>query len=83
MNQLPIKVAKDIAKKYDLDQVILIARNHNANIVKYITYGKTKADCGTAAVDGSKLRAVVEGSPTNLADALKIANKIRPGAVPC
>ncbi|MCP4700968.1 MAG: hypothetical protein GY862_29555 [Gammaproteobacteria bacterium] len=82
MRKLSIKAAKDIADKYDLDQVILIVRDHKKNMVGYVTYGKTKADCGFAAMDGRKLRAVVENSPTSLADAIEIANKIRPSDVP-
>lgn len=76
--RLPVKAAKDLAKEYGLDQVILIARTHDDEAVHFVTYGKTKNDCGMAAVDGRKLRAVIEAAPTSFADAVEAAKRVRP-----
>jgi len=80
-NRLPLEAARDVLEKYDLDQVILIARDHGGQsfgpIVHSVTYGKTKQDCDMAAVDGEKLRRVIEGRPTSLEDALEMADSVR------
>ena len=81
MNKLPIQAAKDVMEKYNLEQVILIARESNGedarDTVHVVTYGKTKQDCDMAAVDGEKLRRVIEGSPTSLKDAVKLAETVK------
>lgn len=76
--KLPIQAAKNVAEQYNLDQVILIARSHKDNLTHFVTYGKSDQDCGMAAIDGRKLRAVVEACPTSFEDALEAAKFIRP-----
>jgi hypothetical protein len=67
--RIPIQAAKDVAKKFNLAQVILIcwevdevSRNAMTHIV---TYGKTKEDCLEAAQGGNKLKKAL-GWPENL-----------------
>jgi len=76
VNRLPIKVAKDVANKYGLDQVILLCRDHKTNLVHRVTYGKTKKDCDMAALDGKKIGAMLEAVPTSLEDAIKAARQV-------
>lgn len=76
--KLPVEAAKDVAECYDLDQVILIARSHKDNLIHFVTYGKSDQDCGMAAMDGRKLKAVVEACPTSLEDAIDAAKLVRP-----
>lgn len=45
MKDIPIKVAQDIADKYDYDQVIIIARNIETGGEHVTTYGKTSEHC--------------------------------------
>ena len=49
--RIPIKVAKDIAKKYDQQQVILVTWDKGTTHV--VTYGKTLTDCEQAAQGGN------------------------------
>ena len=79
--KLPIKAAKDLGGKYGLDRVLIIAVDYKADLTHTVSWGKTKKDCGFAAMDIQKLRAVIEAQPTSLADALEVASKIRPSDV--
>ncbi len=45
--RIPITTAKEVAKKHDLSQVLLIG--WDGERVHLVTYGKTKADCEKAA----------------------------------
>ena len=49
---VPIAAAKNVAKQYDKDQVIIIAWDEEHNMVHFTTYGKTKEDCAQAAKAG-------------------------------
>lgn len=67
--RIPVQAAKDVAKKFNLAQVILIcwevdevSRNAMTHIV---TYGKTKEDCLEAAQGGNRLKKAL-GWPENL-----------------
>lgn len=53
---IPISAAKDIAHKYDYDQIIVIGRNTTTGFEHVTTYGKTKAHCGAAAKIGDFLK---------------------------
>lgn len=76
MKKLPIKAAKDVAKKYGLDQVILLCRDFDADLVHRVTYGVTKDDCKMAAFDGQKIGAMLEACPTSLEAAISAAQGI-------
>ena len=52
---IPISAAKRIAKQYDYDQVIIIARKVGRN-EHVTTYGVNKEHCGVAARIGSFLK---------------------------
>lgn len=78
MKKLPIKAASDLGKKYDLDRVLIIASSTKHDRTYTVSWGKTKEDCGFAAMDIQKLRAVIEVQPTSLADAVEVAKRIRP-----
>lgn len=45
--RIPIMTAKEVAKKHDLKQVLLIG--WDGERVHVVTYGATKADCDAAA----------------------------------
>lgn len=45
--RIPITTAKEVAKKHDLAQVLLIG--WDGERVHVVTYGKTVADCAAAA----------------------------------
>lgn len=81
MKKLPIKAASDLGKKYDLDRVLIIASSTKHDRTYTVSWGKTKEDCGFAAMDIQKLRAVIEAQPTSLADAVEVAKRIRPSNV--
>ncbi len=56
MKRIPIKTAKDIAKKYGYDQVIVLAL-HTANNQQHVTtFGKTTADADQAAQGGNYIK---------------------------
>lgn len=52
--QVPISAAKDIADKYNKQQVIILVWDKEHKLIHITTYGKTKEDCRQAA-DGGKL----------------------------
>ena len=56
MKRLPIKMAKDVAEKYDQDQVIILSFNKKTGVTSVVTYGKTKEDCVQAAQGGNKIK---------------------------
>lgn len=65
MKNIPIKAAKDIAKKYGYDQVIIVARKvgespdpHGEHMT---TYGKNKEHCNVAARCGRFLQREIMG----------------------
>lgn len=58
--RLPIAAAKDLSKRFNLDQVIIVAyerdvtkQEHQTHVV---TYGKTQADCLQAAQGGNMVK---------------------------
>lgn len=81
MKKLPIKAASDLGKKYNLARVLIIATSANNDTTFTVSWGKTKEDCGFAAMDIQKLRAVIKEQPTSLADAVEVAKRIRPNNV--
>lgn len=81
MDKLPIKAAKDLSKEYGLDRVLIIAVSHEHDKTYTVSYGKTKQDCGHAAMDIQKLRAVLKAQPTSLEDAVEAAKLVRPSDI--
>ncbi|MEX0597516.1 MAG: hypothetical protein WD512_13565 [Candidatus Paceibacterota bacterium] len=65
MKPIPVKAAKEIANKYDYDQVIIVARKvgeaHETHGEHVTTYGKDKIHCDVAARIGSFLKYKVMG----------------------
>lgn len=55
--RVPVTAAKKVAVEQDFDQVIILGWRKSDASTHVITYGKTKADCGQAAVGGKKLAA--------------------------
>lgn len=53
---VPIEQAKEIAEKYDKDQVVILSwdRKHNSTVVT--TYGKSIHDSDQAAESGNKIK---------------------------
>ena len=57
MKGIPIKSVKEIADKFDYDQVIIIARKVGVNGGEHVTtYGKNKTHCKIAAKCGDFLK---------------------------
>jgi hypothetical protein len=54
--KLPITAAKEIAKKYDKDQVIILAWDKTTGETWVTTYGKTIKDCEQAAEGGNNIK---------------------------
>lgn len=78
MEKLPIEAAIDVGKKYNLDRVLLIGVSHEPCLTHTVSWGKTKEDCGHAAMDIQKLRAVIDAQPTSLYEAKEVAKRIHP-----
>ena len=57
---IPIEVAKEIAEKYDYDQIIIVARKVDSH-EHVTTYGKNKTHCDIAAKCGDFLKYKIMG----------------------
>lgn len=64
-NRIPIKTAKDIAKKYGYDQVIIWAQNNAENIQHVTTFGKSVVDADQACQGGNYIKRKFLGWPAN------------------
>jgi hypothetical protein len=59
---IPISSAKDIAQKYDYDQVIIYARKVGEDVTEHVTtYGVNKEHCKIAGRIGDHLKYKVFG----------------------
>ncbi len=56
MKRIPISTAKDIANKFDQDQVIVITFSKKTGLTHVVTYGKSKEDCIQAAQGGNIIK---------------------------
>lgn len=56
MKRMPIQSAKDVAKKYNKDQVILLAWAKKDGLTHVVTYGKNRKDCEEAALGGNVIK---------------------------
>lgn len=54
--KIPIKAAKEVADKFDKDQVIILSFDKENNTTTVTTYGKTVYDCGQAALAGNEIK---------------------------
>ena len=61
--RIPISALKELAKKYGLTHVIMLA--HDGDIDHVVTYGKTTEQCSQAADFGNKLKTAL-GWPEKL-----------------
>ena len=63
--RIPIKAAKEIAKKYRYDQVIILAMNIAENIQSVTTFGKSVVDADQACRGGNYIKRKILGWPAN------------------
>lgn len=63
--KIPIKELENIAKKYNLSHVIMLAYSPNDITEHIVTYGETIENCSDAADYGNKLKDVL-GWPESL-----------------
>lgn len=64
--RLPIKIARDIGKKSDLKQVIIIA--WDGTLTHVVTWGKTLDDCIGAAAAGNAYKVALGFPPEKCKD---------------
>ncbi len=57
--RIPIQVCKDIVKKYDQSQAILVTWDRKSNITNVVTYGKTLDDAEQAAKGGNNIKKIL------------------------
>lgn len=55
---IPISAAREFAKNYEKDQVIVLSFSRSDGKTWVTTYGKTAEDCEQAALGGNKLKQV-------------------------
>jgi len=65
---IPISAAREFAKNYEKDQVIVLSFSRSDGKTWVTTYGKTAEDCEQAALGGNKLKQVM-GWPEELCNA--------------
>lgn len=68
MKTVPIRVAKQIAKEFDCDQVIVLAWSKKTGMTHVVSYGKTTLDCDQAAGAANKMKKAL-GWPDHLCEA--------------
>lgn len=69
MKRLPIKAAKDLAKKYGQSQVILITWDEKDHLTHTVSYGDTVKACEQAAKGANLVRRAL-GFPEDLCQAV-------------
>jgi hypothetical protein len=77
MKNIPIRVAKEIADKYDWPEVVIFAYEPDTNHQHITTYGKTIKQCEDAAMAGNYFKEKL-GWPKELCNALprRIKSKV-------
>jgi hypothetical protein len=65
---IPIKSAREIAKDFDKDQVIIVAWSKQTGTTFVTTYGRTAEDCDQAAQGGNIVKKAL-GWPESLCNA--------------
>lgn len=58
MRKLPIKMALDVVKAYDLEQVVILCKDKEGT-QHIVTAGNTKASCKDAGLSGDMLKQVL------------------------
>lgn len=81
VTELPVDAAKALADSYGLDQIVVFARDYKTNTIHTVSWGRSAQDCGMAAMDCQKLRAVLAAQPTSLEDAVAAAALVRPSDI--
>lgn len=66
MKRLPIKAAKELAEKYNQDQVILVTWDKKDKCTHTVSYGKTKEDCKQAEKGINFVRLALRYPPRKL-----------------
>ena len=73
--RIPIRVVKDVAREFKLDQVIMVAYERDVkkkeHMTHVVTYGKTKVDCLQAAQGGNMVKKAM-GWPESLCDTMPV-----------
>ncbi len=54
--RIPVQALKDIAAKYDLTHIVMLAYHPDDQTNHVVTYGKSVEDCSQAADFGNKLK---------------------------
>lgn len=78
LDKIPIEAAAKLGREFKLDRVLLIATSRESDKTYTVSWGKTKEDCGFAAMDIQKLRAVLEAQPTSYEQAIEVVKKVQP-----
>jgi hypothetical protein len=65
VKRLPIQAAKDLATKYDQDQVIIVAWDKKEGLTHTVSFGKTVEGCKQAAAGANLVRKAL-GFPEDL-----------------
>lgn len=63
--KIPISTAKEIAAKYEQNQVVIVTFDKAENRTHVVTYGKTLEECKQAAQGGNFVKKAL-GWPDNL-----------------
>lgn len=56
--KIPVKMAKEVCKKYNLDEVVILCRDKKNN-QHIVTYGSTEEFCENAGKSGDMLKKVL------------------------
>ena len=75
--RIPVSALAEVGKKFDQERVIMLSVNSDGELTHVVTWGSTKDLCAMAALDGSKLGAVLKALPDSLAEAIEAARKCR------
>lgn len=67
MKKLPVKLAKDVLKEYNLSQVIVLCRDKNG-VDHFITYGENRKSCKEAAISADRLKLACGWPPGSLSE---------------
>jgi len=54
--RIPITCAKEIAKKYNKQEIVIMARDYNHELVHITTYGVNKKACRQSAENGRQIK---------------------------
>jgi hypothetical protein len=64
MNEIPVSAAREVAKRYGFDQIIILGRVVGEGGGEHVTtYGKDREHCAVAARVGSFLKHKIMGWP--------------------